>query len=310
MDIRSIRSDEFVRRARAYRQARAGPASAQRGGYSMSRRQFLRAAGAAMLGVSLGSELLQPGVAAAESGKPVPIPGGTPVLGGGFHLFGPGLIDPADAEPASITNLNGFVGLAYISGMVTRTNTRTGEVRTLPTISSDMRFMKGDFRGQDGRIHDGAFGFVWIDVYEPGPGSQIHDLNPTVFPPTSLFWTLPISDDGIEVNLGKGRAVVEARHVPIFDYGAIPNALFGGGPAAVPGHVSYRVAWSGVTDRLHIKNSDPIYGGFAGEFVRNSAQMEWRATVGDFHFVSAPMATSSSTFAELGHERNGIFFHG
>ena len=104
--------------------------------------------------------------------------------------------------------------------------------------------------------------------------------------------------------------MVQARHVPIFDYGNIGNALFGGGPAAVRGHVSYTVAWSGVTDRLHIKNTDPVYGGFAGEFVRNGAQMEWTATVGDFHFVSAPMATSSSSFAELGHERNGSFFHG
>src|SRR5258706_7001493 len=119
MNMHSIQSDEFVRRARAFRQARAGPASAQRGGYSMSRRQFLRAAGAALLGVTLGSELLQPGVAAAASSDPVPIPGGTPILGGGFHLFGPGLIDPADAEPASITNLDAFVGLAYISGTVT-----------------------------------------------------------------------------------------------------------------------------------------------------------------------------------------------
>jgi hypothetical protein len=158
MNSHNIHSDEFTRRARAFRQARAGPAP--RGGYSMSRRQFLRATGAAMLGVTLAPALLQPGVAAAASDAPVPIPGGTPVLGGGFHLFGPGAIDPADAEPSSITNLNGVVGLAYISGTVTRTNTRTGEVRVLPSISSDMRFMKGIYRGQDGHIHDGAFGFV------------------------------------------------------------------------------------------------------------------------------------------------------
>jgi hypothetical protein len=32
-----------------------------------------------------------------------------------------------DAEPATITNLNGFVGLAYISGMVTRLQRSTGQ---------------------------------------------------------------------------------------------------------------------------------------------------------------------------------------
>ena len=69
-----------------------------------------------------------------------------------------------------------------------------------------------------------------------------------------------------------------------------------------------RWLWSGVNDRLNIKNTDPVFGGFAGEFVRNTAQMEWSAAVGDYTFVSDPMVTSSSSFAEIGHERNGSFF--
>ena len=91
--------------------------------------------------------------------------------------------------------------------------------------------------------------------------------------------------------------------MPILDYGDIPNALFGGGPASVPGLVSFTITWSGVDKRLKIRNTDPVYGGFAGEFICNTAQMEWTATVGDFTFVSAPLATSSSSFAEIGHER-------
>ena len=148
-----------------------------------------------------------------------------------------------------------------------------------------------------------------MDVYEPGPGAQIHDLNPTAFPPTSLFWTLEIPSDGIDVNPGKGQAEMQASNVPILDYGDIVNALFGGGAPPVPGNVSFTVVWSGVTERVKIKNTDPIYGGFAGDFVRNSAQMEWTATAGDYQFVSDPLATSSSIFAELGVERNGIFFN-
>jgi len=103
--------------------------------------------------------------------------------------------------------------------------------------------------------------------------------------------------------------VVQASNVPIFDYGSIPNALFGGGPAPVAGQVSFTVAWNGVNERVNLQNSDPIYGGFAAEFVRNGAQMEWSGTVGDLKFESAPLSTSSSSFAELGHERNGSFFH-
>jgi hypothetical protein len=101
-----------------------------------------------------------PGLVEAASFAPVPIPGGSPFLGGAYHVFGPAAFDPIDAEPITITNLNGFVGLAYISGMVTQTNTRTGEVLRLPFVNSDMRFMQGDFRGTDGRVHQGAFAFV------------------------------------------------------------------------------------------------------------------------------------------------------
>ena len=51
-----------------------------------------------------------------------------------------------------------------------------------------------------------------------------------------------------------------------------------------------------------------VFGGFAGEFVHNTAQVEWRANVGDLLLVSDLLATSSSSFAEIGHERNGSFF--
>ena len=147
-----------------------------------------------------------------------------------------------------------------------------------------------------------------MDVYEPGSGPQIHDLNPTAFPPTGLFWTAQIPASGVEVNLGRGLASMRAANVPVLDYGNIGNALFGGGPPPVPASVSFHVTWSGVGERVNIRNEDPVYGGFAGEFIRNNAQMEWTARVGDFTFVSDPIGTSSSPFAEIGHERNGRFF--
>jgi hypothetical protein len=146
-----------------------------------------------------------------------------------------------------------------------------------------------------------------VDVFLPGPGAQIHDLNPSTFPPAGLFWTLEIPGDSIQVELGKGSASMQASDVPILDYGNIGNALFGGGPAPVPGSVSFKVVWSGVSQKTNLKNTDPVFGGFAGEFIRNTAQMEWTATVGDLMFASDPLSTSSSSFAEIGHERNGSF---
>ena len=151
-----------------------------------------------------------------------------------------------------------------------------------------------------------------MDVFQPRAGSQtpdqIHDLNPSTFPPLGLFWTLQIPDSSVKVELGKGEATLQATDVPIFDYGDITNALFGGGPPPIPGIVSFKIVWRGVQQRKNIRNTDPTFGGFAGEFVRNSAQMEWSATVGDLEFVSDPLSTSSTEFAQIGRERNGAFF--
>jgi hypothetical protein len=165
MNIRDIRTGKFVSQTSAHGQDHSYPGHAHFRQCAMSRRQFVRAtAGAAMLGATLGSGLWRPRLAEGHgSHEPIPIPGGTPKLGGAFHLFGPtpdGSFDPIDAEPSTITDFNGFVGLTYVSGTVTQTNTATGEVRTLPFVESDMRFMKGVFRGTDGRTHQGAFALV------------------------------------------------------------------------------------------------------------------------------------------------------
>ena len=164
MNIRGIAKWEFASRARSHRHNHRHPRQAHVWQHAMSRRQFMRkAAGVAAVGTVLGAGVLRPGQAKAhQAHEPVPIPGGTPVFGGDFYVFGPGFpgFDPPDAEPSTITDFNGFLSLAYISGEVTRTNRATGEVRTLPFVNNDMRFMKGIFRGTDGRMHHGAFAFI------------------------------------------------------------------------------------------------------------------------------------------------------
>jgi len=126
----------------------------------VSRRQFARTVAGSAFAAAVGSRFFTPSVVQAASFAPVPIPGGTPALGGAYHVFGPAAFDPIDAEPATITNLNAKVGLAYVSGMVTQTNIKTGDVVRLPFVNSDMRFMQGVFRGTDGKVHQGAFAFV------------------------------------------------------------------------------------------------------------------------------------------------------
>ena len=131
-------------------------------GHALSRRRFLRSA-AGVAGLVLGSNLL-PRAGADGSFEPTPIPGGNYFLGfpgSLFHVFAPGLGNfPVDQEPSTITNFNGFVGLAYITGMVTETNTTTGATRRLPFRMSDMRFMQGVFRDATGRVRQGTFALV------------------------------------------------------------------------------------------------------------------------------------------------------
>ena len=143
----------------------------------LSRRQFVGSTAGSLAAVAgLGSLLAACGraddgfltspisprlsLAKAAQAAPVPIPGGTPGLGGGFHVWAPAAVDSVDAEPATITDFNGFAGLAYISGMVTRRNRSTGETEQLPFLDADMRFMTGVYRGDDGRVRRGTFGFI------------------------------------------------------------------------------------------------------------------------------------------------------
>lgn len=128
----------------------------------LSRRRFVgTAAGMLAADAILGRGLLAQIAAPPAPADPQPIPGGSP-LGGGFHFFGPGFpdFDPADAEPSTITDFNGTVGLAYISGTVRRTTISTGVSVDLPFFGNDMRFMDGVYRGVDGRVRQGTFALI------------------------------------------------------------------------------------------------------------------------------------------------------
>lgn len=132
-------------------------------------------------------------------------------------------------------------------------------------------------------------------------------MNPGILP-SGLFWTAVLPEDAVEVH-GDAGAEMRASNVHIFDFGDFGNSLFGGGPPPIPATVSFRVRWAGgkasAAEKVHVVNASD---GHAGEYIRSTAQMEWSATVGDYDFVSAPIGTSASDFAEFGRERNGMFF--
>ena len=129
---------------------------------ALSRRQFLgTVAGAA--GLLLSWSLLSPARAAACA-DPSPIPGGFPALGHFYHILAPGhpvfgTLGPDKEDPSTITDFNGHIGLAYVVGMGTHTDKVTGDVSDLP-YEVDLRFMKGEYVGKDGKQHHGAFALI------------------------------------------------------------------------------------------------------------------------------------------------------
>jgi hypothetical protein len=127
----------------------------------------------------------------------------------------------------------------------------------------------------------------------------VHDFNPGIAE-SGLFWTAPIDRGSIRVNLGAGSASMHVADLDVEDYGNVVNALQDG--PSVEATVSFDVSWSGVNERVKIRNRNTD---FAGEFIRNSATLAWSAQETGFSFQSDPLTAG---FATIGHERNGSFF--
>jgi hypothetical protein len=126
----------------------------------MSRRSFLHAA-AGTFG-ALGAGVLWPTRSLAAGRDPKPIPLTRVALGVPIHVNGVGPADAAASpgnEPSTITDFDGYIGVARVQGTGTGTNTNTGE--TFPLLfDSDMRFMQGIYQSVDGRFLDARFVLV------------------------------------------------------------------------------------------------------------------------------------------------------
>jgi hypothetical protein len=273
----------------------------------LTRRAFMGA------GAGAGALLLQPAAALAGSPRTNNSPNPTAnkiTLGGvtfSLTFFGPGL------DPSSITDFNGFVGVADVQGTGTATNP-DGSTETL-LYDTDMRFMSGTYVAQDGQVYRGTFGFVWLDLYRgqydfENFSTQVHDFDQGITPyPGGLFWTVPLhAPDGVTVNFGAGKAQMTATDLPTTDYFDIPNALFlFEVPVSSPASCSFDITWSGpVTDR------SPVSGpaGSAGQLVMCDATMQWSAgNALGFRFETDPTAPTKSVFAQLGKVTNGVFAH-
>jgi hypothetical protein len=166
-----------------------------------------------------------------------------------------------------------------------------------------------------------------------------HDINPGNGPAVSpvdsgnrfgtrVFWTAVIANGDVQVNPLTGAAHLHVHNLPELDYYAPDGQgdLASLGPTWQTGYfastVSIDVVWSGpVTRRVNVHDAA---NGFAGLFNENQATVTWSASsTSGFSFTSNPGNFATSVpevpgvngvtaplnfFAQVGFERNGIFF--
>jgi hypothetical protein len=127
-----------------------------------------------------------------------------------------------------------------------------------------------------------------------------------------VFWTVALPNDAVRINPLAGTAEMHVQNLHLFDYFSIPNGVQQG-PHDL-GTVSFDVSWNRPVTRL-VQVRDTMFG-FAGTFAEDHASVTWsgvndttgfrfRANRGDFGTTAS---VGGTPFAELGFERNGIFF--
>jgi len=108
----------------------------------------------------------------------------------------------------------------------------------------------------------------------------------------------------VQVEPAAASASIQVGNLAQKDYIDFENAVLGGTPA-VPGRVSFRVEWTAQGDAQTFDNPDQRYRAV----VRGAeAKMEWSARTVDFDFRSAPLASSTTEFGQLGQESNGSYY--
>jgi hypothetical protein len=128
---------------------------------AMSRRQMIGTT-LGIGGAVLAAGMFKPfrALAGARGAEPRPIPGGIAIGDVGFHVDGPApgpTTTAPTAEMSSIYDFDGTVAAATVQG--TGTGRESG-VAVPMAFDTDMRFMRGRYRGMDGRMYRGTFGFI------------------------------------------------------------------------------------------------------------------------------------------------------
>jgi hypothetical protein len=151
-----------------------------------------------------------------------------------------------------------------------------------------------------------------VEIFAPGSGTSIHSYDPGYHPyPGGPLWlTSPgvLSRDNIEIALGQGTASLQFKAVDVFDWQTVPNSFSNGTllGAPKPATIALEIEWGNPTEDVS-SFSDPT-NGFEGDFVENEATIKVAVANADGSFRFSGAGDTSSCFAEIGHEQNGVFF--
>lgn len=122
--------------------------------------------------------------------------------------------------------------------------------------------------------------------------------------PGGLFWTIPVTDDVVKVDLKAGTASIHLTNSMLRDFTTTPLDLMHA--PSIPATVSaLDVTWTGKPSTLAPVCSSP--SGFVAGLMQASATASWSFNEAGFQWTSDAASTSKSEFAELGQERNGSF---
>ena len=102
---------------------------------------------------------------------------------------------------------------------------------------------------------------------------------------------------------------MSVRDLEIPDYFNWPNAaVLREIEGSEPGVVSFHIEWTKAKDQRRFSHGAGTPDQWRAHVVINKAKVEWEGETAKAHYVSDPLAKSQSLFAEVGHERNGVFF--
>ena len=142
-----------------------------------------------------------------------------------------------------------------------------------------------------------------MDLFTGAVGTgQVHDFNPGIRE-SGLFWTQPVSEDALEVDLQDGTATLGLDDLDEEDYHNLLNALLDGPSDSAS--VSFEMRWKANAEAINV--TDSVHG-FTGRYQISTVQIEWSAKAPQFEFVSDPAGTTNNVRSVIGRERNGIFF--